>query len=197
MRKIKFKLLTRTELVTVETDARTFGQLKTQITANKELNALIQFGNNQFIERDTKVAYGALEDALLPVGDCFMFVIPMKTKSGCDLPSVDSLEEMGYSELRSLGSKLNKENGATIDLSGKRVDILARIATWLEDNNPEVDSSNLGELADDIMENANAIIESAAELKKMKLSAAEEPVALKITLTQLQKEAEELKKLLG
>lgn len=197
MRKIKFKLLTRTELVTVETDARTFGQLKTQITANKELKALIQFGNNQFIERDTKVAYGALEDALLPVGDCFMFVIPMKTKSGCDLPSVDSLEEMGYSELRSLGSKLNKENGAAIDLSGKRVDILDRIATWLEDNNPEVDSSNLGELADDIMENANAIIESAAELKKMKLSAAEEPVALKITLTQLQKEAEELKKLLG
>jgi hypothetical protein len=197
MRKIKFKLLTRTELVTVETDARTFGQLKTQITANKELNALIQFGNNQFIERDTKVAYGALEDALLPVGDCFMFVIPMKTKSGCDLPSVDALEEMGYSELRSLGSKLNKENGATIDLSGKRVDILDRIAIWLEDNNPEVDSSNLGELADDIMENANAIIESAAELKKMKLSAAEEPVALKITLTQLQKEAEELKKLLG
>lgn len=197
MRKIKFKLLTRTELVTVETDARTFGQLKTQITANKELNALIQFGNNQFIERDTKVAYGALEDALLPVGDCFMFVIPMKTKSGCDLPSVDSLEEMGYSELRSLGSKLNKENGATIDLSGKRVDILDRIAIWLEDNNPEVDSGNLGELADDIMENANAIIESAAELKKMKLSAAEEPVALKITLTQLQKEAEELKKLLG
>ena len=104
---------------------------------------------------------------------------------------------MGYSELRSLGSKLNKENGAAIDLSGKRVDILDRIATWLEDNNPEVDSSNLGELADDIMENANAIIESAAELKKMKLSAAEEPVALKITLTQLQKEAEELKKLLG
>lgn len=197
MRKIKFKLLTRTELVTVETDARTFGQLKTQITANKELNALIQFGNNQFIERDTKVAYGALEDALLPVGDCFMFVIPMKTKSGCDLPSVDSLEEMGYSELRSLGSKLNKENGATIDLSRKRIDILDRIAIWLEDNNPEVDSSNLGELADDIMENANAIIESAAELKKMKLSAAEEPVALKITLTQLQKEAEELKKLLG
>ena len=197
MRKIKFKLLTRTELVAVETDARTFGQLKTQITANKELDALIQFGNNQFIERDTKVAYGALEDALLPVGDCFMFVIPMKTKSGCDLPSVDSLGEMGYSELRSLGSKLNKENDAAIDLSGKRVDILDRIATWLEDNNPEVDSSNLGELADDIMENANAIIESAAELKKMKLSAAEEPVALKITLTQLQKEAEELKKLLG
>lgn len=197
MRKIKFKLLTRTELVTVETDARTFGQLKTQITANKELNALIQFGNNQFIERDTKVAYGALEDALLPVGDCFMFVVPMKTKSGCDLPSVDSLEEMGYSELRYLGSKLNKENGAAIDLSGKRVDILDRITTWLEDNTPEVDSSNLGELADDIMENANAIIESAAELKKMKLSVAEEPVALKITLTQLQKEAEELKKLLG
>lgn len=196
MRKIKFKLLTQNELVTIETNARTFGELKADVVANPATKNTISFVNNQFVERETKVSYGNIDAAVLPSTDCFMFVIPLKTKSGA-LPTVEEISEMGYNELRQLGSKLNKENKAGLDLSGKRNELFDTIADWIKDQEEEeccdAEENTPGYWLDQI-------VSAVEQLKGMSFSASptpEEPTALKITLSQLEDEAQALRKLLN
>ena len=188
MRKIKFKLNTQTNLEVIETNARTFGELKAEMSKHSVLGT-VNFGNSQLIERDTKVMYGAIDDAILPAVDCIMFVTPVKTNSGCDVPSEADLLEMGYMELRSLGSKLNKEANAGINLQGKRYDILERILGYRASLN-EVELT----LVDEAYYHLNELKSIIAELSKV-TKTPEEPTAIKVTLSQLEEEAKQLAEL--
>jgi hypothetical protein len=93
MRTIKLKLLTQQQLEVVETNARTFGELKS------ELEYLgINWNNNKLIDRSTKTTF-ELDNALLPSGDSIMFQMPTKSESGLSraivLNTVKNLKEAG------------------------------------------------------------------------------------------------------
>ena len=79
---IKLKLLTQSSIVTIETSARTFGELKAE-SAVKALK--IPWNSTKLIDKDTKVTFD-LDESVLPAISCLMFVTPTKTKSGADLP---------------------------------------------------------------------------------------------------------------
>lgn len=81
-RVIKLKLLTQTDLVKVETSARTLGELKSESIV-KGLN--IDWASAKLIDRASKASFD-LDEAILPAIDALMFVTPTKTKSGADLP---------------------------------------------------------------------------------------------------------------
>lgn len=76
MRTIKLKLLTQNELVKVETDVRTFGEFKTEIS-----NLGIDWSSAKLIDRASKVSFD-VDSAILPAVDSIMFVMPTKSKAG-------------------------------------------------------------------------------------------------------------------
>ena len=128
MRKIKIKSPDRQNLVTIETSAVTKGQLIEEINSS---DLGISTANINFVDYHSDVTY-SLDAAVLPGIDCLLLIVPTKTDQGIDFIDVDNLEEMGYNDLRSYGSKLNKEHSANIDLSGKRSDILEAILDYYD-----------------------------------------------------------------
>jgi hypothetical protein len=98
-RKIMLKLLTQQQLEVIETNARTFGEFKEEVMKSKELaSKMSNFKGVQFIEKRTKAAFGQLDDAVLPATECVLFVMPMQTKSGNDIP----VKEVLYSAINLL-----------------------------------------------------------------------------------------------
>lgn len=201
MRTIKFKLFTQTALESLTTDARTFGELKQAIKNSPNLVGKISFDNVQFIERETKVAYGNIEEAVLPAVDCIMFVTPTQTKLGATYPTLEEVDNMSYNELRSLGSKLNKEEMAGLDLSGKRADILEEILTYVkisilrdESQKASISEVNVLEKLDLISRYASEVKEevSGLLLKANTPVVVEEPAVIKVTVEMLEAEAKTL-----
>ena len=155
MKQIKFKLLTQDKVETVEGDVKTVGNLKNLIRNNAALAGKISLETKiineggftftetvSFIEKNTLAEYGTADEAILPAGDCFFYVTPIRTKSGIEVSDLteksitqieEELDELGYNELRSFGSKLNKDWDAKIDLGGKRVDMLENILDFVFD----------------------------------------------------------------
>lgn len=102
-RVIKLKLLTQTDLVKVETSARTLGELK-QESLVKALG--IDWNNAKLIDRASKASFD-LDESILPAIDALMFITPTKTKSGADLL---------YKEVKAK-IKEYKENGGVVDFN--------------------------------------------------------------------------------
>lgn len=163
----RFKLMSQIQLEELESNARTFGELKRDIQ-NSHLADKIVF-DKTVVQRDGKdwvstiklfdnlirSEYGSDDSAILPQGDkVIFFVMPFEHKGGQfdegvvqDIFSfiedmtmkefLDKIEELGYNELRSLGSKLNSKYKDDcyfpIDLYGRRGDILSSIREWSED----------------------------------------------------------------
>lgn len=75
---IKLKLLSQTELVKIETSARTLGDFKAEPSV-KALN--IDWNSSQLVDKVTKATFN-LDEAVLPAVDCIIFHFPTKTKSG-------------------------------------------------------------------------------------------------------------------
>lgn len=223
MTTFKFKLTTQVQLEILEAEARTFGELK-QAIKNSPLGEKISFERQKeiregiewiktikLIEKNTLAEYGNLDDAALPAGDTLIFfVTPIEHKSGLypdDLDRLtkdellDQLEEMGYNELRSFGSQLNRSKDADIDLSGRRDNILINIMDWVEeyyeedDNNTEVQNSEIK----DLLESAVSIIIDAIEaLQNLELTyATEELVDGTMTASQLHERALDIQKRLN
>ena len=133
-RKIKLKLLTQVKLEVIETNVRTFGELVDLIKKDSDLNSAVFGGGDDIvmIDRDTKVEYGNIPAAVLPATDCIMFIQPVKTKSGADFQySSSEISKLPYNDLRSYGSKLNRENNANIDLSGNTSELKTKIYGYL------------------------------------------------------------------
>lgn len=86
VRTLKLKVLTQNELVKVETSARTFGEFKAEVT---ELG--IDWSSVKLIDRASKATY-EVDDAVLPATDAIMFVMPTKSKAGCDLSYKEAKE---------------------------------------------------------------------------------------------------------
>lgn len=192
MKTFKFKLLTQTSLETLVTNAVTFGELKAEIKSNPSLSGKINFSSSQLIERNTKVSYKDIDEAILPSTDAIFFVNPVKTKSG--LVGIEEVRDMGYNQLRTLGSSLNKEHNAGIDLSGKAAEISDRICAWLESQVEEEEEEGTSkeevqELVEQLVATAQLLSEKVANLRF-----SEEALAVKVTLAELEEEAQNLAK---
>ena len=118
------------------TSSTTFGDLKKELLDEHDLN----FNNKKVIVRSTRNELSS-DDAVLPVEDFAIFVYPKESKAGGKLPSIESVEKMKYNDLRSTASKLNKENNAGIDSSGKSDNIRANIVAFLSVNETSTKSS--------------------------------------------------------
>ena len=188
MRKISFKLLTQSSLVSIETSARTFGELKTAVS-EAGLGDAVSFANNQFIDKATKVAYSKIDDAVLPATECILFVVPLQTKSGVDVDS------MTYLQVRDYVSELNKTQGAKISIIGSAETLRNKVKEFLGANEP-VPSVDMKACLQAIREACTTILDQVDVLESMPVSTPEE-VAFSVTLKELQNEAENLKKILG
>jgi len=130
-RTIKLKLLTQTELVKVETSARTLGELKEEIT---ELG--IDWSSSKLIDRASKASF-EVDQAVLPEIDSVMFVMPTKSKAGA----------LGYWEARD-AVKEYKDNGGDVpfNYTHKTTQELNEFLDTIEKNNnqaEEVDEIHL------------------------------------------------------
>lgn len=211
MRKISFKLLTQSQLETIETDARTLRDLE-KVIINGELADKINLGKVKFVDKATYAEYGNIPEAVLPSIDCILFVTPINTKSGADITPENFLDfdeealaeffnELGYNELRTFGSQLNRTKDAGISLHDKRDDILQRILDYvitlkefqeLENSFSEVFVDAFPTNNKDILLDAISLIERViVNLKET------EDVATSITCTELQTEANRLRDLLN
>lgn len=93
----RFKLTTQVMLESLESNARTFAELRTDIQ-NSHLADKIVFGEVkemrggqewvktiQLIEKTTRASFGKIDDAILPQGDTVMFfVLPFEHKGGSE-----------------------------------------------------------------------------------------------------------------
>ena len=77
-RVLKLKVLTQSELVKVETSARTFGELKKEAVV---VALGIDWSSAKLIGRASKGSF-ELDEAVLPPTDDIMFVMPTKSKAG-------------------------------------------------------------------------------------------------------------------
>ena len=134
MRTIRFKLLA-SNVIEMQSSARTFSELKREISNNSNLAGKISFGSVQLIDKDTKAVFGAIDDAVLPEGDCLFFVVPLKTKSGIK-PNLDS---MSLTELQTLADKIMEDDeDAWIDTDQNWGDLCSDISDYY-DNLPEIE----------------------------------------------------------
>lgn len=131
-RTVTLKLTTQRDLVKHESSARTFAELK------KELSN-ISFNGMKVIERTKKVTLEA-DDAVLPATDFMLFLVPQKVKSGA-VEHLDDIDAASYNELRSHGSYLNSVKNANLNLSGGTQDLRDTIADYYKGQTDEVDES--------------------------------------------------------
>ena len=129
MRTIRIKSPDRQSLVVFRTSAVTRGELIKEINES-ELG--ISTANIDFVDYNSDVTY-SLDGAVLPSIDCLLLIVPTKTSQGSFDYTIEELYELGYNDLRSYGSKLNKTLGANIDLSGNRSNILNNILDYYEE----------------------------------------------------------------
>lgn len=172
-RKIRLKLLSQTKIETIETNARTYGELVSLIESDSELNSKVFSGGDDIImiDRDTKVEYGNIDNAILPATDCIMFIQPAKTKSGCDFEfSSSEISNMNYNEIRSYGSKLNKTFNANIDLSGNTAEVKGKVFSYLisqesvTENNLEKEANEKFSQIKEVLSSGKEYISTAASL---------------------------------
>lgn len=139
MRTITFKLLTSANLEEFQTNARTFGELKSEIKRDSRMSQLISFGNVKLFERSTKAEFGSLDEAILPEGNCVMFVVPNKTKSGARI----NLENATIAKLKvEARAIMNKDGNAYFDLGGSAAELYDELSEYY-DENPETPNNSV------------------------------------------------------
>ncbi len=150
MRKLKFKLLTQSDLFVLETDARTLGELRNLIKGDSAL--MSKFGvpsssdlsELHLIERETKASY--IDDkAVLPATDALFFVSLLKSKGGIFGEKIFNAE-MDYEELHDLAVVLNDRFDAGICLLGDDDDLYHAIKEFYESQEEPEDIENFDSL---------------------------------------------------
>jgi len=129
-RKVTLKLTTQKDLIHIESDARTFGELQKEVPD-------VRFDGLRVVERSTKVTLQN-PDAILPAGDFILFLVPEKVKSGMSkkkegLKKLKNLDDANYNELRSHASYLNNMKNARISMNGATDDLRKAIKAYYDD----------------------------------------------------------------
>lgn len=121
-RKVTLKLTTQKDLMVFESSARTYGELKKEITS-------VKWDGMRVVERSTKNTLQH-EEAVLPATDFVLFLVPEKVKSGAG-KSID-VDTANYNELRSHISFLNKMKNAKLSMNGKVDDLRKALKKYLK-----------------------------------------------------------------
>lgn len=150
-RNVTLKLTTQKDLIVVESDARTFGELKKQLTN-------VKWDGMRVVERSTKNTL-QMDDAVLPATDFVLFLVPEKVKSGAEL----DIDNSSYNDLRSHISMLNKVKNAELSLDGKVDDLRATLKQYYGQIPAETEDqiAVIEECRAKINEAIDAIIENA------------------------------------
>jgi len=127
-RKVTLKLTSQKDLIHAESDARTFGELK------KDLSN-VKWSGMRVVERSTKNTLQR-EDAMLPAGEFVLFLVPEKVKSGMSKKKLKNIATASYNDLRSHASYLNKSKNAGIALSGGTEQLRSAVQNYYNNLNP-------------------------------------------------------------
>lgn len=155
-RTVTLKLTSQRNLVRKETSARTFGELK------KELSDQVSFNGMKVIERTNKVTLEA-DDAVLPATDFMLFLVPQKVKSGA-VEKLDDIDQASYNDLRSHGSFLNKTKGANINLDGGTESLRKEISKYYQSESEPVNESVVA--VEEARANVNQVFDKLVEAVK-------------------------------
>lgn len=194
-RNVTLKLTTQKDLVVRESEARTFGELKAELSD-------INFDGMRVVERITKNTL-QMDDAILPATDFVLFVVPEKVKSGARIPKID-VETAQYNDLRSHISMLNKVKSANIPLNGKTEDLRDGLRQYLKvSETPDEQQPLIIEEAtpveviqackQEINKAIDTLIETISNITDDSSDEDEEYV-IKTTLKDLENEVDEIKK---
>jgi len=178
MRTLKFKLLTQSQLFTLESDARTFGELKDEIRSK---GLYEEFGVSRdsnlselnIIEYKSKTTY-ALDDSTLPAGDALFFVSLTKSKGGAlshdevvDLLDLkEEIKECSYMDLRNYVKYLNATYGAAISvqMTRSRADLEGEAHYFIESMLPKQQTEVQAEMVNFDKLSPKEQLESVAEI---------------------------------
>lgn len=126
MRKVVLKLTTQKDVITHETAATTFGELK------KEMRQ-IKWDGMRVVERESKMTL-QVDEAVLPQGEFLLFLVPEKVKSGRKVEGgvekLDDINAANYNELRSHMSWLNRNKGCSLNMQGGTEDLRRRLKDY-------------------------------------------------------------------
>jgi hypothetical protein len=131
MRKVVLKLTTQKDLIEHESSATTFGELKRELKQ-------VKWSGMRVVERATKATL-QMDDAVLPQGEFILFLVPEKVKSGRKTSGGTEelskpIEECSYNECRSHMSWLNRNKGASLDMSGGTADLQKELKKYYKKN---------------------------------------------------------------
>jgi hypothetical protein len=147
-RKVTLKLTTQKDLIVFESEARTFGELKKELTN-------VKWDGMRVVERATKNTL-SLDEAILPATDFILFLVPEKVKAGADIDP----KTASYNELRSHTSFLNKMKGAKLSMNGSADDLRKQLSKYL---NKQAKAAVKEEVASEGSNN-DATVETAVEV---------------------------------
>jgi hypothetical protein len=194
-RKVTLKVTSQKDLIKVESNARTFGELKKEIKD-------VKWSGMRVVERSTK---HTLQDdaALLPAGEFTLFLVPEKVKSGGNKKvgkkKLKDVDGASYNDLRSHASFLNSMKGAKVAMNGGTEDLRKAVKAYYaaletpgtEDDNEaiaaiEAARGSINAAIDAIIENAGkgGVVEDTTEY------------LIKVSVDDLDDELAEIKKAL-
>ena len=193
-RVIKLKVLTSTNVVTINTNVRTFGEFKNLL----EVKSLgIDWSSAKLIDRATKASF-ELDEAVLPSVDCIMFHTPTKSKAG-----VDWLQA-SYKECKAEIKKL-KDSGVYIPFNYTQAST-SSLQSFLDDYYFENDSFEdeaegnevelLIETIQNLLSGLKSKVASRIYIEEEDYIPEEEIVTDMVTVSDLEEEFDEIQKLL-
>lgn len=118
--------------ITIETAARTLGELKDAV---KDYD----LSNKKIVERQSRHTFD-VDDAVLPEGDFTVYVYPRKSKAGASIPakfkkmSPDKLHTYPLTSLREVAVYLNKTNNAGLNSKETKDALQKSIRKWMIKN---------------------------------------------------------------
>lgn len=186
-RTVTLKITTQKNLITFESSARTFGELKAE-------RPDIKWDGMRVVERVTKNTL-QVDDAILPATEFLLFVVPEKVKSGAE--STFDVDKASYNELRSHISFLNKMKDAGLSLDGKIDELRATLNKYYKKAGKTV-PEGIEALVDKIEESRvsiNTAVDSLIEaVKNGDVSAVDTTeYVIKTSVDDLEKELNEIK----
>jgi len=125
-RKVTLKVTSQKDLIKVDSEARTFGELKKEVKS-------VKWDGMRAVERASKNTV-ELDEAILPAGDFTLFLVPEKVKSGAKTKTgkkkLKDVDGANYNDLRSHASFLNSMKNAKIAMNGGTEDLRKAVKAY-------------------------------------------------------------------
>lgn len=179
MRTVKIKLNTQTGLITHQTEARTWGELKGELS--REYSDKINFGQRwKVVVREDKTVL-ELDEAILPTASFILFFYPAESKAGISAAEVDNLS---YNEARKVAVEMG------VSAQGTAGEIRQRIISAIPQQVASTDNSELVEQIEELREHVNAELTRIAAAVNVATLSGED-------LAMIQREFDQVKRNLG